>query len=267
MAIAYDRFQINDPKIWAGIERNIDKTLHKLKSRDFALLLSILNKKLNEEEERYRASLDIIHKILTIMPIHVDSISDWEVVTTLEAIAERQITSKRLLDYFIYPRIEAKVQSFRLELYIRTLNALAAVRYDEDEVFWATVLQTIFNYKLNLAEANELWETLIRVKLECPRVDVSRYLVLLEKVRESLGQLELAEEANVRLKIERDLSIVPSVGRSSYTLNKKVIKTQNALRTGKISDQDIDSELKSLENRLRESELGKLMKESGRTLI
>ena len=212
--------------------RSADRLMHKLSPKDIVLFLRVLNRS-NE-----RADMDFIHKLMTIMPIHVEKLRDKELLCLLEVIANLNIQNERLLKYFIYPRLEKRIDKFSFDNYITSLNLLANLRYEEDLVFWNDhVLPAIFNFDFSRNQVKLLWDTLLKVKVNCPLVNISRHILLVENIIKQFDNLKKSGKdiTGVLLKLEKDLSLIPKASKERLTQSEmkeaeKRLKDQNILK-------------------------------------
>lgn len=206
--------------------------MHKLSPKDIVLFLRVLNRS-NE-----RTDMDFVHKLMTIMPIHVEKLRDKDLLCLLEVISNLNIQNERLLKYFIYPRLEKRIEKFSFDNYITSLNLLAALRYEEDLVFWNDhVLPAIFTFDFSRNQVKLLWETLLKVKVNCPLVNISRHILLVENIIKQFDNLKKSGKdiTGVLLKLEKDLSLIPTASRDRLTQSEmkeaeKRLKDQNILK-------------------------------------
>lgn len=125
---------------WKLIEENIDKLLHKIKIRQFPVLIEILNKKLKVEElddqenvikpPVFRASKDLFQKFVTILPIHIENLTLVELFTVCDMLIDNKIVNDRLLVYFIYPRFEQLIPSMMHNQIIKLIDILIYFKFD-----------------------------------------------------------------------------------------------------------------------------------------
>jgi hypothetical protein len=206
--------------------------MHKLKPKDIVLFLRILN------ESKERTDMDFIHKLMTIMPIHVEKLKDRELLTLLQVIIDQNIQNERLLNYFVIPRIESRVGRFNFDNYVTVLNLLSALQYEEDQVFWNEhVLPTIFNLEFSETQIKIIWDSLLKVKVNCPLVNISRHIVLVENIIKQFDNLKNSGKdiSGILLKLEKDLSLIPTANKEKMTTSElkeaeKRLKDQNLLK-------------------------------------
>jgi len=206
--------------------------MHKLKPKDIVLFLRILN------DSKERTDMDFIHKLMTIMPIHVEKLKDRELLTLLQVIIDQNIQNERLLKYFVIPRIENRVGRFNFDNYVTVLNLLSALQYEEDLVFWNEhVLPTIFNLDFSETQIKIIWESLLKVKVNCPLVNISRHIVLVENIMKQFENLKKSGKdlSGILLKLEKDLSLIPTAKKEKMTTSElkeaeKRLKDQNLLK-------------------------------------
>jgi hypothetical protein len=206
--------------------------MHKLKPKDIILFLRILN------DSKERIDLDFIQKLMTIMPIHVEKLKDKELLTLLQVIIDQNIKNERLLNYFVMPRIENRVGRFSFDNYVSCLNLLSSLQYEEDLVFWNEhVLPKIFNLEFTENQIKIIWESLLKVKVNCSLVNISRYIVLVENIMKQFENLRNSGKdlTGILLKLEKDLSLIPSAKKEKMTTSElkeaeKRLKDQNLLK-------------------------------------
>jgi hypothetical protein len=205
--LAFDNLKINQElATWKRMEFSLDRHLHKLKPSEIVLLLELLNKHTN------RTSKEFLNKLLTIIPIHIESLKDEELLTLMKVCIQQDLVSERLFSYFIYPRVEQRVKRFRLGNYFRVLRLLSDLHYEEDPEFWnGHILPCIFNYDYNAVQIRFLWEAMLKVKVECPNVDVSKHLLLIENVMKQFENLKASgqDTEGLLLKLEQDMTLLP----------------------------------------------------------
>lgn len=232
-AIAFDKINFSEKvNVWNGLVRSADRLMHKLKPKDIVLFLRILNR------SKERTDIDFLHKLLTILPIHVEKLRDKDLLTLYQVMIEQNVNNERLLKYFVYPRIEKRIVRFSFENYITSLNLLSSAQYEEDLVFWNDhVLPTIFNFEFSESEIKLLWDTLLRVKVNCPQVNISRQIVLVENIIKQFENLRKSgrDLNGLLLKLEKDLSLIPTTNKEKMTQSElkeaeKRLKDQNLLK-------------------------------------
>ena len=188
--------------------------LHKLKPCDIVLLLEQLNKHPN------RTSKEFLNKLLTIIPIHIENLKDEELLTLIKVCVNQDLVNERLFNYFIYPRLENRVKRFKIKNYIRVLSLLCDLHYQEDLEFWDLhILPGIFNFEYKHKQIKVLWETILKVKVSCPNVDISKHLLLIENVIKQFDNLKASGQdvEEILLKLEQDMSLVSSSKKKTFT--------------------------------------------------
>lgn len=106
-----------------------------------------------------------------------------------EVIIEQNINSKRLYDYFIFPKFETSASNLKFTTYIRMLRLLIKLGYKEDEIFWKNhILEAIKTFHLNLENANTLKTTLLIIEKNLG-VDVEIYLKKIEEIIKALKEI------------------------------------------------------------------------------
>lgn len=248
---AFDNFDVKDLNYWSMLEKNIDKHLHQIKIPDFSKILSYFNKTLVEEErndeneiikERItRGSKDLFYKIYTILPMNVEKFTINELLIICEVYILQGIRNQRLLDYFIYPKLEEHIVHMNFRHYIRSLLFLINTKYEEDETFWnEKFLPRIYNYGLSYKQADELWKTLMILKVELPSVESSKYIILLEKIRLMFNSDEsyktTINNEKYRLRIDKQTDKIIKV-KNIEQIKKEKFKKQNS-DVGKILEFD-----------------------------
>jgi hypothetical protein len=199
LTLAFDKLGLKSNEIWNKLEVSIDKLLHKLKAQQIVFILNLFNK------DSVRASKDFYVKLFTILPIHVQSLSLKEVNQLLRVYMDQGIQNERLLKYFVYPRIEKKIPDIKLDLYIETLNLLAEMGYDEDKIFWSDhILPIIFGYNYVNDDINKLWHVLLKLKVNCPSIDLAKYMLVVENLIKQFNILKEKGEDLTKLTLSVD---------------------------------------------------------------
>lgn len=206
--LAFDNLKTdNEIATWKRMEFSLDRHLHKLKPSQIVFLLKYLNKHPN------RTSKEFLNKLLTIIPIHIESLKDDELLTLVKVCIQQDLVSERLFSYFIYPRIEQRCRRFKIANYFRALQLLSDLHYQEDPEFWrGHILPCIFNFDYNERTIRLLWENILKVKVNCPNIDISKHLLLIENVIKQFDNLKAsgADTSDLLLKLEQDMSLLPS---------------------------------------------------------
>lgn len=241
-SLALDRYNFGKGQgLWKVVEKNVDRLLHKLKPKEIILFLDLFNRQPN------RANKDFLNKLLTIIPIHVEHLKDEELLKLMQVCISQDLVNERLFLYFIYPRLEKRAQRLNLKNYLYTLQLLSELHYQEDTAFWSEyILPCIFNYDYSSEEASKLWHALLKVKVDCPNVDVSKFLILIENIIKQFDNLKAsgADITDVTLKVEKDYSLIPS---KKETLTVKQMKVAEK----RLQDQ---ATLKSFMEKINETE-------------
>jgi hypothetical protein len=196
----------NELQTWNSIQAQIDRLMHKLKPSEIILMLKVLNRHPN------RSSKDFLNKLLTIIPIHVEHLDDQDLITLMRVCIDQDLVNERLFDFFIYPQIEIRVKRLKLSDYIEVLRLLCMLHYQEDLVFWnANILPCIFNFEFTERQIQRLLEAMLRVKVECPMVECSKHIILIENVIKRYQNMREAGEYrdDILLKLEQDLTLIP----------------------------------------------------------
>jgi hypothetical protein len=206
--LAFDNLKIdNEIATWKRMEFSLDRHLHKLKPSQIVFLLNYLNKNPN------RSTKEFLNKLLTIIPIHIESLKDEELLTLVKVCIQQDLVNERLFSYFIYPRLEQRCSRFKIVNYFRVLRLLCDLHYQEDPEFWrGHILPCIFNYDYNERTIRQLWEAVLKVKVECPNIDISKHLLLIENVIKQFDNLKASgtDTTDLLLKLEQDMSLMPS---------------------------------------------------------
>lgn len=226
-SLSFDRLTLpENTKIWTMVEQAVEKFLHKLKPVQIILFLDLLNREPN------RTSKEFANKMLTILPIHVNSLSDKSIITLVEICLNKDLVNERLFNYFIYPRIESRIHKYSLSNYIKMLKLLGRLNYQDDLVFWNEhILPNLFNYELNYEQTKDMWEIFIELKVNCPLLDISKYIILIENAIKQFENLKESEQdiSNLLLKIEADLSLLPKI-KKPLIQSKQIKELQRRLK-------------------------------------
>lgn len=149
--------------------------------------LSIIQPK---SEGVYRGSWEFFNKIITILPVQIEKMTTTDVIKVMEVMIVQNIKPTKLLRYFIYPKFEKTAKKLNFQVYIRMLKVLGKMQYQEDKIFWKDfVLENIYNLDLNEKETQLLYDILVSVKLSCPEIEFTKYLTILEKLKETFVKL------------------------------------------------------------------------------
>ena len=100
---------------------------------------------------------------------------------------------------------------------------------------------------MSFNEAKQLWEDLLLVKVNCEEIELSKYLILIEKVLETFNNIKEEERMKIKLKIDVDNSLIPTKLENDEELNVK-IKTKMKSFNKKIKSSRIDLKNENLEN-------------------
>jgi hypothetical protein len=185
LSLAFHKFGLKSSDMWNKLEVAFDKLLHKLKAKQIVFLLDLFNK------DSVRGSKEFYSKLFTILPIHVEVLSIVEICQVIQVYRDQNLKNDRLLKYFIYPRIEKKMPLISLKNYVLTLNMLAELGYEEDKVFWHDhILPTMLNFSFTYEEVNKLWEVLLKVKVNCPSIDLAKYVLIIENLIKQFNVLK-----------------------------------------------------------------------------
>lgn len=225
-SLALDRIKLSrDQEIWAQIEKSIDRLLHKLKPNQIVKVLDLLSKQPN------RSNKEFMNKLLTILPIHINTLSDRDLLNLISICIKQNMINERLFNYFIYPRLEFKMSKFSFKNYVHCLRLLGELNYEEDPVFWNEhVLPGIFNFHYNLERSQDLWNALMFVKVNCPTVETAKFILLLENLIKNLENMKESGQdiSNLQLILEKDMTVVPS--KTPAITFKKIREAESRLK-------------------------------------
>lgn len=163
-----------------------------------------LSYEIKENNNSYRGSKDFFNKLITILPVQIEKMRVDHILDISEVIIEQDINSKRLFDYFIFPKFESSVNNLKFATYIRMVKLLVKLGYKEDEIFWKNhILDAIKSFHLCLENAYILKSTLELVEKSL-NVDVEIYL---KKVNEIIESLKIIKEKDASLGITKTRNI------------------------------------------------------------
>jgi hypothetical protein len=225
-SLALDKLNIENPNLWNYVERAYDKVLHKLSSSQIVTILELLNKKSN------RVSREFSNKLITILPIHVQNLSDQHLIILIDICYHHDLANERLFKYFIFPRIENRISKVSFGNYIKILKLLSKLQYQEDLEFWNDyILPTIFKFEYSLENAETLWETFLLVKVSCPNVDISKHLPIIENIINQFKNLKESGQdvSTLLLKLSQDMTLIPKKKEEKISL-KKVREAEKRLK-------------------------------------
>jgi hypothetical protein len=229
---AFDNLNISDPAIWKTLEKGIDRLLHKLKSHHIIEILELFNK------EPFRGTNEFFGKLLTIIPIHIEHLPDKSILSLISICLSKNMKNDRLFNYFIYPRIEARAKHLDFENYVETLKMLAELGYQEDLIFWNEhLLPHIFDFEFSYEQAIKLWETFAILRINCPKVEIAKFVILVENIISQFEGLKNSGKdlKGVTLGLTIDLNLIPKQTSKKVSLNKiketeRRLKDKNALQ-------------------------------------
>jgi hypothetical protein len=220
---------------WNSIQAHIDRLMHKLKPPEIVLMLKVLNKHPN------RSSKDFLNKLLTIIPIHVERLEDEDLLTLIRVCLDQDLVNQRLFDFFIYPQVELRVKRLKLSDYIEVLRLLCMLHYQDDLVFWnAHILPCIFNFEFNEKQINRLLEAMMKVKVECPLVECSKHIILIENVIKQFQNMREAGDYrdDILLKLDQDYTLIP-IQKKTFSM-KEVKEAERRLKDKAVLKQFMD---------------------------
>lgn len=121
-AIILDGLQILDQEAWTLCQKHILRMLHKYKGRDMALFLDLFDKDvLDEKGEAYmflrKAPEEFFERITSILPMHINFMSNQELIRSLEVLVKKELGSERLFLHYLYLKIERNVLAFTVPEY------------------------------------------------------------------------------------------------------------------------------------------------------
>ena len=169
--------------------------------------------------------------MITVLPIHIDKLGVSEIFKIIRVCLTQNIVNDRLFKYFIYPKIEKKVSTMKLSTYIETLNILADLGYEEDKVFWIDhILPAIFNYNYTQNDAVTVWEALLKVKINCPTVDLAKFVLVMENLVNEFKNLKSRGENIDDLLLSIDEKYRPVAKKKESMSLGKVKETEKRLK-------------------------------------
>lgn len=237
-AKTFDNLNIKDAEYWGKLEVGFDRILHKLKPHNIINILSLFDREL------FRGSPEFFAKLITIMPIHVERLDDNQLIKLIKICLSQNLVNDRLFKYFIYPKIENRADSFSFENYIEILNLLAELGFQEDQVFWTThVLPATFKFQYSYDQAVTLWESFIKIRVNCPNVDIAKYVFLIENIISQFDNLKNLDRdiSEITLRMNQDLELIPE--RKSNKLGLSKIKEMEKRMKDKTMMQGIFKDL------------------------
>ena len=202
--------RIRSVKSWEITSKRVLFLLHKLKARDFALVLSLFHQVsslggLIDDDDVVSATAlsnsqwsnlekalpgNFFERVVSMLPMHVPKMTSEDLIRTLEVLVARNMGGQRLFDHYIYLKIERNALKFNCDQYCRTVRALADKQFVEDSVFWDDYMFKYATHDANGKEgqrrftynqAKKVWDSLIYLKLKCPTIDLKDTLVHVEK--------------------------------------------------------------------------------------
>ena len=123
----FDSINIQDKSYWGKLEYNILKQIHIIKPEKFVDFMCITNKNLDSGEPR--VSKDYFNKFFTILPVQIEKITTIDCLKICEVMLDQGLRSDRLLNYFIYPKIEKTVFKFKVNNYIYLIKMLIRLNF------------------------------------------------------------------------------------------------------------------------------------------
>ena len=212
-ALMLNLLRIQHPKAWEMTSRRVLFLLHKYKARDFALMLRLFNEVKMLEfgrevdvispeaafQDAYKKNFKKISegipdnffaRVTGMLPMHVPSMTNKDLLTTLEVLVQRNLGGERLFNNYIYLKIEKNVLKFDHDQYCRTIRILADKQYVEDSVFWDEYMFKYLTHdknghegkrELTFNQAKKIWDSLVYLKIRCPTIDLKDSLKNVEK--------------------------------------------------------------------------------------
>jgi hypothetical protein len=252
----------------------------------------------SNSNNKYRGSWEFFNKLITVLPVQIEKMTTLDVVRVMEVMILQNIKPTKLLRYFIYPKFEKTAKKLNFQVYIRMLKVLAEMQFQEDKVFWKDyVLENIYNLDMSENEVNLLYHVLRSVKISCPDIDFTKFLVILEKLSETFMNIK-TKEANIeendeiktassrrekpkksfnkskslqekRMRVERDFSISQVDYKSTSNVSNKKLKNLMKLDFNDINletkEGKMINELKqNISEKLKEYEEVKLKNEAAK---
>lgn len=253
-AKTFDTLNMKDTDFWRLIERGLDRVLHKLKPHHIVNMLDLFNR------EPFRASPEFFNKLITVMPIHIERLSDTDLITFIKICLNQDIKNERLFKYFIYPKIESRGEAFNFEHYIEILKILAELEFQDDLVFWNQhILPATFRFQYSYEQAQMLWESFVKLRVSVPNVDIGKYVLLIENIITQFDTLrnQGTDISDITLRMTRDLELIPTktstkIGLSKIKETERRLKDKNMLQ-GVLKDLGIDKIGAKKQNSVEES--------------
>lgn len=152
-------------------------------------------------------------------------------INVLEICHDNNLNAERLINYFIFPKIEKGVHKYSFENYLHLLKVLAKMKYQEDPIFWSDyIMPCMFNFELNFSEAKRLWESYLNVKINCPSLELAKYFILIEDILKKFEILTTKSQDidSITLKIDKDYSLIPKKVEDSIS-NMKIKRLQSRI--------------------------------------
>jgi len=122
--------------------------------------------------------------------MHIPTMTNKDLVSTLEVLVQRNLGGNRLFDHYIYMKLERNVLKFTTDQYCRTVRALADKQFVEDSVFWDEYMFKYATHDINgrdgervftFKQAKQVWDSLVYLKLRCPTIELKDTLKHVEK--------------------------------------------------------------------------------------
>lgn len=130
-----------------------------------------LDKEIMKKQQRERADGDFLQRIVTIFPQHVKSLDLERLIKVSEICVKKNLGDDRLYSNFLFFYIEKRIISVKFQQYLRILKVLGDKRYTDDIIFWNNfIFPWIYTKPRNQSEAQQLWESLIALKVKCPEL-------------------------------------------------------------------------------------------------
>jgi len=120
--IAVDRMGIQKSIYWKNIQFNLNRLLHQVDNKTIPVILSLLNKNTRKS--------DLIAKIVTFLPIHIDLLHDKEMLEILQITIKRGLCSERLLQNFFIKKIERRIGKMSIPHLVETIKYMARQKYE-----------------------------------------------------------------------------------------------------------------------------------------
>lgn len=140
IAHALDKFNCNNLEFWNLLEKNFDRLLHQIKITQFSFILRYFNKIVREEERNeidevisepiFRGSKEFFHKIYTIIPVHIEAMELDNLLVVCNVMLDQKIHNERLLNYFIYPKLEEKIPYMTFNHFIKMIEFCLGSKFE-----------------------------------------------------------------------------------------------------------------------------------------